>query len=76
MGIEELRKNRLFGIALFDVITSYIFALVIIIIFWKFNHEFRPKRYLVFNLFARALVIFLIGYLVHFMLNIKTKINN
>lgn len=75
MIISALRQYRLFGIAAFDVIISYVITFIII---WNYNHKTRAisdYNDRTMQVALLSLWVFPLAIVVHSMLSIDTALN-
>lgn len=70
--IDTLRKPKLFDIALFDVIGTYIGAYLSWLLIHKYNPEFTNGWIWTFLIF---IILVIIGIFLHIITGTKTKLN-
>lgn len=73
VSISELRKPRIFGIAIFDLVSSIIGTIIIFVIAWRYH--FREKSVLPFIL-AGILLSVPIGIVFHVIFGTNTTLNH
>jgi hypothetical protein len=72
MNIQQLRQYRIFGLALFDLVTSFVGLILIFLFAWKMS--FSNLNPLIFILFAIILTI-PVGIAFHVVFGVNTSLN-
>ena len=72
MNISDLRKHRIFGLAIFDIVTSIIGMVILFLIMWKWH--FRKLKPLAF-IYAAILLAIPFGIIIHIMFGVNTSLN-
>ena len=72
MGLE-IRKYRISGIALFDLISAFLGTIIIFLMIWKWKFpELNPWKFVI----AAILLAIPIGIFFHVIFGINTNLNN
>ena len=70
--IEKLRKHKIFKLAIFDIVVSFISIAVIFLIAWKY---YFPRLHWWAFVLAAAYVVFSIGITAHIIFGVNTELN-
>jgi ABC-type Fe3+-siderophore transport system permease subunit len=72
MDIKQLRSHKIFGLAIFDIITSIIGMVIIFILFWKWHFS----KLKVGNFILAGILLALpFGIIIHIIFGINTSLN-
>lgn len=72
MSIQDLRKHKLFGLAIFDLVISLIFIIALFMISWKIH--FKKLQWFKFVL-AGILLTIPVGIVSHVLFGVDTQLN-
>ena len=72
MNIQNIRKHKIFGLAIFDLLTSFILMIVVFIMAWKTH--FQKLKF--FNFIIAAIILTIpVAITIHILFGINTKLN-
>lgn len=72
MNISELRKPKLFGLAIFDIAVGIIGLIILFIAMWKWHFpELNPRHFVI----AAILLAIPIGIVFHVIFGVNTSLN-
>jgi hypothetical protein len=72
MSITELRKFRIFDIAIFDLVTSILGMILAFIVFWKIHFSKLP----IYKFILAAVILSIpFGVIIHIIFGVNTNLN-
>lgn len=72
MSIQNIRKYKIFGISIFDLVTSFLGMILLFVLAWKVH--FPKLKWWVFIIAAIILTI-PFGIIIHVFFGVNTKLN-